>query len=84
MKTIEEMYKEISTSEELKKSVSEIRDKTAMSDFLKDHGCEASVDEFEKYMESQREGEIGDDAATAVAGGYRTPFPIYIPLPKNS
>ena len=69
MKTIEELYKEINASEELKKAVSEIKDKEAFADFLKEHGCEASVDEFGKFVKSQSEGEIGDDAAGAVAGG---------------
>ena len=36
MKTIGEIYKEINASEELKKAVSEIRDKSAMADFLKE------------------------------------------------
>ena len=70
MKTIEEMYNEINASEELKKAVSAIKDKEAFADFLKEHGCDASVDEFEKFVKSQREGEIEDDAAEAVAGGF--------------
>lgn len=70
MKTIEELYKEINASEELKKAVSEIKDKGAMADFLKEHGCDASADEFEKFVKSQNEGEIGDDAAGAAAGGF--------------
>ena len=69
MKTIEELYKEINASEELKKAVSEIKDKTALADFLKEHDCEVSVNEFEKYIKSQMEGEIGDDAAASAAGG---------------
>ncbi len=69
MKTIEELYNEINASEELKKAVSAIKDKEAMAEFLKEHGCEASVEEFGKYVKSQSEGEIGDDEAQAVAGG---------------
>ena len=69
MKTIEELYKEINASEELKKAVSAIKDKGALADFLKEHGCDASADELEKFVKSQSEGEIGDDAAGAVAGG---------------
>ena len=69
MKTIEELYKEINASEELKKAVSAIKDKGALADFLKEHGCDASADEFEKFVKSQSEGEIGDDAAGAAAGG---------------
>ena len=69
MKTIEELYNEINASEELKKAISEIRDKEAFADFLKEHGCDASADEFEKFVKAQSEGEIGDDAVGAVAGG---------------
>ena len=69
MKTIEELYNEINASEELKKAASAIKDKEAMAEFLKEHGCEASVEEFGKYVKSQSEGEIGDDEAEAVAGG---------------
>ena len=69
MKTFEDFYKEINESEELRKAASEIRDKTALADFLKEHDCEASMDEVEKYVKSQIEGEIGDDAAAAAAGG---------------
>ncbi len=69
MKTIEELYKEINASEELQKAVSEIKDKTSLTDFLKKHGCDASAEEFVKFVKSQSEGEIGDDAAEAAAGG---------------
>ena len=69
MKTIEELYNEINASEELKKAASAIKDKGALADFLKEHGCDASADEFEKFVKSQTEGEIGDDAAGAAAGG---------------
>ena len=73
MKTIEAFYKEIMENEELKSAISEIKDKTILADFLKNHDCEGSVDEFVKYVQSQYEGEIGDDAAASVAGG----FPYY-------
>ena len=69
MKTIEELYNEINASEELKKAVSEIKDKEAFADFLKEQGCDASADEFEKFVKSQTEGEIRDDDAAAAAGG---------------
>ena len=69
MKTIEELYNEINASEELKKAVSEIRDKEAFADFLKEHGCDASADEFKKFVKSQTEGEISDEDVGAVAGG---------------
>lgn len=70
MKTIEEFYKNIIESEELQKSISEIKDKTVLADYLKNHDCEGSVEEFVKYVQSQCEGEIEDDIAVAVAGGF--------------
>ncbi|MBO4374920.1 MAG: hypothetical protein J5829_07415 [Lachnospiraceae bacterium] len=69
MKTVEELYNEISASEELQKAVSKISDQTAFIDFLKEHGCEATVEEFADFVRSQGEGEIGDDAAAETAGG---------------
>ena len=69
MKTIEELYNEINASPELKKAVSEIRDKEAFADFLKEHGCEPSVEEFVKFVKSQTEGVISDEDAEAAAGG---------------
>ena len=69
MKTIEEMYNEINASEELKKVVSAINDEEAMAEFLKQHGCEASVEEFLKFVKAQTEGVISDEDAEAAAGG---------------
>ncbi len=69
MKTVEELYKEINTSEELKKVVSAIKDKEALADFLKEHGCEASVEEFLKFVKAQTEGVISDEDVEAAAGG---------------
>ena len=69
MKTIEELYNEINASEELKKVVSEIKDKETFAAFLKQHGCSASAEEFVKFVKAQREGEISDDDVAAVAGG---------------
>ena len=69
MKTLEELVKEINASEELQKTISQIKDKTGLIDFLKEQGCEASVDDFAKTIKSQGEGEIGDDVAATIAGG---------------
>ena len=85
MKTIEEFYKEINASDELKKAVSVIKDTTAMEAFLKEHGCEATADEFAKFIESQFEGEIGDDAAASAAAGAKYPpgdWRRYIPTQR--
>ena len=73
MKTIEEMYKEITGSEELIKEYNTLalEDKEAVAEFLKAHDCEATVDEFNEYVKSQYEGEVSDDASENVAGGRR-------------
>ena len=85
MKTVEELYNEISASEELQKAVSQISDQTAFADFLKEHGCEATVEEFADFVRSQAEGEIGDDAAAEAAGGWSDPRDWYrLPIPKKS
>ena len=78
MKTIEELYNEINASEELKKAVSEIRDKEAFADFLKEHGCDASVKDFAAFVRSQDEGEIEDNDTEAIVGGkfYQPKSPI--------
>ena len=80
MKTIEELYNEINASEELRKAVSEIRDKEAFADFLKEHGCDASVKDFAAFVRSQDEGEIEDNDAEEIAGGlyYRPEPPISV------
>ena len=70
MKTIEELMKEINASEDLKKALSKIKDKEALAEFLKQHGCEASVEEFARFIKAQGEGEIGDDEAASVSGGF--------------
>lgn len=69
MKTIEELYNEINESDELKKAISTVKDKKELEVFLKEHGCEATADEFVKFIKTQREGELGDDDASAAAGG---------------
>ena len=62
--------KEIEGSDALKNELKEIKDKTALADFLKKHGCDVSVNEFAEHIRSQGEGEIGDDEAAAAAGGF--------------
>ncbi|MBO4374918.1 MAG: hypothetical protein J5829_07405 [Lachnospiraceae bacterium] len=70
MKTIEELYNEINGSDELKKAVSQLSGETELADFLKQHGCEATVKEVAEFMKSNFEGEVGDDVAASAAGGW--------------
>ena len=85
MKTIEEMYKEINASDELKKAIAEIKDMASLEAFLKGKGCETTADELAKFIESQCEGELGDDMAAAAAGGYRAPdWRRFLPKDKRA
>ena len=68
MKTIEEMYKEISDSEELQKELKEASDEM-LKVFLEKHGCDADVKDFTEYAKSQEEGEMEDNDVEAIVGG---------------
>ncbi len=72
MKTVEEFYKEISDSKELQDELKNASDKM-LEAFLKKHDCNASVRDFTEFVNSQKEGEIEDKDAEAVAGG----LPMY-------
>ena len=78
MKTVEEFVKEINESKELQKAIGEIKDKASFEAFLKDHDCDATADDFAKFVRSNSEGEISDDAAGDVSGGVSggTHFPL--------
>ena len=87
MKTIEDFYKEIVGSKPLQDELKTIQDMDALALFLSKHGCHASAKEFADFVRSQSEGEIGDDDATAVAGGVSASFGFFgdkggIYLPK--
>ena len=75
MKTIEDFYKEIVGSEPLQAELKTIQDMDALALFLSKHDCHASAKEFADYIQSQSEGELTDDGANAVSGGY---FPYFI------
>lgn len=78
MKTIEEFVKEIGGSKELQKAVGEIKDKASLTAFLKANDCDATAEDFVKFVKSNSEGELSDDAAGEVAGGIyfpRVPWP---------
>ena len=68
MKTVEEFYKEIMASKELREELKKASDEM-MEAFLKQHGCDAGAKEFMAFIRAQSEGAIDDDAAAAAAGG---------------
>ena len=68
MKTVEEFYKEIMASKELREELKKASDEM-MEAFLKQHGCNADAKEFMAFVRAQSEGTIDDDAAATIAGG---------------
>ena len=70
MKTAEEFYKEILASKELQKEFAAIgKGKLEeLGAFLKKHACGVSAESFADFLK-KAEGELGDAAAEAVAGG---------------
>ena len=71
MKTIEEFYEEIAGSQELQNELKGIKEKDALSDFLKKNNVSTTAEEFVKAFKAKKEaeGEITDDDVEAVAGG---------------
>ena len=68
MKAIETIISEIKASEELQKKLVEAAKNNTLAEFLKELGCEATVEEFINAIKPQ-EGELSDDELGAVAGG---------------
>ena len=68
MKTVGEFYKEISDSKELQEELKNASEEM-LEAFLKKHDCNASVRDFTEFVNSQKEGEIEDKDAEAIAGG---------------
>ena len=70
MKTLEELYKDVIASDELKKEFTEAaKSKDDIEALLKKHDCGASFNEFITFLKEKSEGEMDDDEVEAVAGG---------------
>lgn len=73
MKTIQELYSEIMTSDELKKGFVEAMKAGKLEDFLKEHGCEATEEEVKEFVETKAASdapiELSDDELKHVAAG---------------
>ena len=71
MKTIQELYNEVLKNEELKKAFSEAVQNKTVEDFLKSHGCEASMEDVGAFLKEQqaKTGEVADNELDNVAGG---------------
>ncbi|MBQ7656869.1 MAG: hypothetical protein IJS41_10235 [Clostridia bacterium] len=68
MKTLQELYKEIIASEELKTAFVEAAKAGKTVEFLKAQGCEATTEELAVFLKSQT-GKLSDEELDNVAGG---------------
>ena len=69
MKNIEELYKEVMENEALKAEFATAYREGNVSEFLKKHDCDATVEEVEEYVKGQRDEELSLDDLGSVAGG---------------
>ena len=74
MKTLslEELYKKVMSSDELKKEYFAAANEGRLAEFLGAHDCRATLEELQKFLSSPEalpQGEISDDELDAVAGG---------------
>ena len=75
-KTVEELYEEVRKDEKLQKDLSEAlqKDKEAVISFMRDNGCEASIDEAKDSLTKLKQkaidnGELTSDQLEQVSGG---------------
>ena len=69
MKTLQQLYTKILSSDELKKAYAEAAKDGKMAEFLKAQGCEATVEELAAFLKDQTTGEISDEELDNVGGG---------------
>ena len=71
MKTIQELYSEIMASEELKDQFIEAAKAGKQEEFLKAHGCEATMEEVQAFLEAkqQEDAPLSFDELENAAGG---------------
>ena len=71
VKTIDELYAEVMADEDLRKEFLEASEAEKIAEFLKAHGCEATIEEFDEFMKNAggKSGELDDDELDNVAAG---------------
>ena len=74
MKTLQELYKEVIASDELKQEFMEAaKDKENgqknVEEFLKKHECDATFDELKTFLVDKSDEELDEEELEAVAGG---------------
>ena len=68
MKSLQDLYKEIINSDELKKAFTEAAKAGKALEFIKAHGCETTEEELKAFL-SKQSGELSDDELDNAAGG---------------
>ena len=71
MKTLEDLCKGISTSEELKKAFAQATKENKVADFLKANGCDATEEEFKAFLteKAKTDKALSEEDLENVAGG---------------
>jgi predicted ribosomally synthesized peptide with nif11-like leader len=74
MKTLQEFYEEVKTSDDLKKSLAEAVKAGKVTEFLKANGCDATADELKEFVvvkaaQDKPMREISEEELEHVAGG---------------
>ncbi len=71
MKTLQELYNEVIQSDELKKEFLEAGKNGKAEEFIKAHGCDATLDEIKAFLENltKSDKELSADELENVAGG---------------
>ena len=69
MKTLQEIYSEITASDELKAAFLEAAKNGKGLDFLKEKGCETTAEELTAFLKNRMSGELSDEELDNVAGG---------------
>lgn len=69
MKTFKDLFGEIIASDDLKKAYEDAVNANTVEAFLKDHGCEATLEDIQSFFKEQGVMEMTDDQLSAVAGG---------------
>ena len=65
MKTLQELYNEIATSDELKAALAEAAEDGKVTEFLKTHDCEATKEDLVAFLRVQTSGKLTDEELAA-------------------
>ncbi len=69
MKTLQELYKELAASADLRSACSQAIKAGKVPEFIKEHGCDATDEEVRAFLMDPPSGELSDDELDSVAGG---------------